>query len=66
MENVFVEITKGGTFLMADGTKLPSGRDATDTRGNSDARYNTIIYNNVTYYWIQEVGLPKGIYNKNR
>ena len=57
--DVFVNITRGGTFLMADGTKLPSGTDATDTRGNDTARYNTVIYNNTTYFWIQEVGLPK-------
>ena len=57
--DLFVDITKGGTFLMADGTKLPSGTDATDNRGNSDARYNTVIYGGTTYYWIQEVGLPK-------
>ena len=57
--DLFVNITRGGTFLMADGTKLPSGNDATDTRGNDTARYNTVIYNNTTYFWIQEVGLPK-------
>ena len=57
--DLFVNITKGGTFLMADGTKLPNGADATDTRGNDTARYNTIEYGNDTYYWIQEVGLPK-------
>ena len=57
--DLFVNITKGGTFLMADGSKLPSGTDATDTRGNDTARYNTIEYGNDTYYWIQEVGLPK-------
>ena len=57
--DLFVNITRGGTFLMADGTKLPSGADATDTRGNDTARYNTIEYGNDTYYWIQEVGLPK-------
>ena len=57
--DLFVNITKGGTFLMADGSKLPSGTDATDTRGNDTARYNTITYGNDTYYWIQEVGLPK-------
>ena len=57
--DLFVNITKGGTFLMSDGTKLPSGTDATDTRGNSNARWNTVEYNNTTYYWIQEVGLPK-------
>ena len=57
--DLFVNITKGGTFLMSDGTKLPSGTDATDNRGNSDARYNTVIYGGTTYYWIQEVGLPK-------
>ena len=57
--DIFVNITRGGTFLMADGTKLPSGNDATDNRGNSNARYNTVIYNGTTYYWIQQVGLPK-------
>ena len=56
--DLFVDITKGGTFLGTNG-KLPSGRDATDTRGNSNAKWNTIEYNNTTYYWIQEVGLPK-------
>ena len=40
--DLFVNITRGGTFLMADGTKLPSGNDATDSRGNNTARYNTI------------------------
>ena len=57
--DLFVNITKGGTFLDATGTKLPSGRDATDTRGNSTAKWNTIDYNDTMYYWIQEVGLPK-------
>ena len=57
--DLFVDITKGGTFLNASGVKLPSGNDATDTRGNSTAKWNAVDYNGTTYYWIQEVGLPK-------
>ena len=57
--NLFINITRGGTFLMADGTKLPSGNDATDINDITTAKWNTVIYENNTYYWIQNIGLPR-------
>ena len=56
--DLFHDITKNGTFLGTDGIALPSGEDATDGIGNTDAHYNTVIYENTTYYWIQNKQIP--------
>ena len=56
--DLFHDITRNGTFLDTEGIALPSGNDATDGIGNTDAQYNEVIYNNVTYYWIQNKQIP--------
>ena len=56
--DLFHDITKNGRFLDTDGIALPSGNDATDNLGNTDAQYNEVMYNNVTYYWIQNKQVP--------
>ena len=56
--DLFHDITRNGRFLDPDGIALQSGEDATDGIGNTDAHYNTVIYENTTYYWIQNKQIP--------
>ena len=56
--NLFHDITRNGQFLDSEGAVLPSGEDSTDGIGNADAHYNTVIYENETYYWIQNRQVP--------